>query len=137
MVKEQVKDDVQKEVKDVKDPTLPELLQKIKNAPDQEQIDAWKDEHGEIFTSGFSKEEIYVWKSMDRPTYCDLQVTAQENGWNQFQMEEATCDACLLFPSPVDWSKGKAGTPPTLSEQILQNSNFLSPQQAAVLVVKL
>ena len=33
--------------------------------------------------------------------------------------------------------KGKAGTASALHEQILQNSNFLTPQAASMLVVKL
>ena len=37
---------------------LPSLLKKLPNAPTQEQIDKWKDEHGEVFVFGFSETEL-------------------------------------------------------------------------------
>lgn len=137
MSEEQPKIEEQPLKEEKQEPSIPELLKRNKAAPSQEQIDAWKKEYGDVFASGFSPEELFIFRSLGRPEYIDLQVTAQEQRWNQFQMEEATCDTCVLWPSDLDWSKEKAGTPGSLSEMIMQNSNFVSPAAASMLVVKL
>ena len=116
---------------------IKQYLSEQQNAPEQEQIDKWKGEFGEVFASGFSPTEIYVWRAMRRHEYIQLQVSAQTNNLNTFQLEEATCDLCILWPTGKVWNNEKAGTPHSLSEQIMQNSNFLSPQAAAMLVIKL
>ena len=53
--------------------------------------------------------------------------------------EENIVSMCLLWPklSVEDLQKDKGGTVSTLLEQVMQNSNFLTPQQASMLVIKL
>lgn len=116
---------------------LPQLLKEVAGSPTQEQIDKWKTEYNEVYVSGFSETELYVWRPVFRPEYTKLQAEAQEKGWSQGQFEEAVCSLCVLFPAGVDFSKSKAGTPSTLYEQIAYNSNFYSPAAASMLVARL
>jgi hypothetical protein len=120
------------------DRELPRLLNKQPGKPDQAVIDQWKTQYGDVYVSGFSEGELYIWRSMNRSEFVKLQMTAQEVGMNQFQLEEATCKLCVLWPDNVDEQlQKKAGTAGSLSEQIMQNSNFLTPGAASVLVAKL
>lgn len=116
------------------------LLANFPGAPDKSAIDAWKAQYNDVFVSGFSDNEIYIWRSITRPEYVRIQKRAQEPGSpvDQYQLEESVCEVCVLWKSTKEaWAEGKAGTPNALSEQIMQNSNFLNPQAASMLVVKL
>ena len=131
-------EEVKKEEELAPDKEMVQLLDKLPNRPGQEQIDGWKAVYGDVFVSGFSEEELYVWRSLTRKEYINLQTTGQETGMNQFQMEEATCGVCVLWPENIEEClQKKAGTAGSLHEQILQNSNFFSPQAASILVAKL
>jgi len=119
---------------------LADILHKYPSAPSQEQIEQWKTEFGEVFVSGFSEEHLYIWRPISRPEWVQLQAMAAdpEAQMTQYRFEEMVCDTCVLWRSiNVPWAKGKAGTPTSLQEQILQNSDFLSPQAASLLVAKL
>ena len=120
-------------------PRLPALLQNLTNGPTADQIEKWKAKHGEVYVSGFSEEELYVWRPITRPEYVKLQRAAtQTEGLDQFKYEELVCETCILFSSnPVNWSGGKAGTVPVLNEQIMYASNFLPTHLASMLVEKL
>lgn len=119
---------------------LAQALKEFEDAPSQDQIESWKAQHGDVFVSGFSSEEIFIWRAVSRPEWVNLQEMAAnpESGVNQFVFEEMVCETCVLWRSvKVPWNEGKAGTPSSLQEQILQNSNFLTPQAASMLVQKL
>ena len=116
------------------------LLANFPGAPDKVQIDAWKAQYRDVFVSGFSDTEIYLWRAINRPEYVKIQKKVQvpNTPIDQYQLEELVCETCTLWKSTTEsWAEGKAGTPNALSEQIMQNSNFLAPQLASMLVVKL
>jgi hypothetical protein len=133
MPEEQVKEVIPQQ------PELVKLLEGLPGAPDKATVEAWKAGYGEVFVSGFSPTELYVFRPLSRKEHRTMQMTlAQANGEiDNFRYEEMVCEACVLFPLNVDWNKTKGGTASSLFEQILQNSNFLNPQQASMLVVKL
>jgi tRNA U34 5-methylaminomethyl-2-thiouridine-forming methyltransferase MnmC len=117
---------------------LAEILKKFPTAPTNEQIEQWKLLHGEVFVSGFSENELYVWRPVKRPEWVKLQVRAQELQVDSFKFEEMVCETCILWTSVVgSLAEGKAGVASALQEQILQNSCFLTPQSASLLVAKL
>jgi hypothetical protein len=133
------------EVKEVKEesktPDMKEVLKGRPNAPDQEQIDKWKNAFGDVFVSGFSEDELYIWRTLNRMEFKKLQTMLADPKLNidEFRYQELICEYCVLWPS-VDahyWSTGKAGTPGTITEQIMQNSNFMPPSTASMLVAKL
>lgn len=148
-----------------------EILKGKPDAPDMGQIDKWKQTFGDVFMSGFSEEEIFIFRPLNRGEYTDMQVKQQmaqmkaakrneslktneatltPEQWADVEKavkEEAaiteTSDEtlvlkCLLWPKmTVDDLSKKAGTIPALVEQIMANSNFVTPQVAAQLVFKL
>lgn len=123
-------------------PVFADLLKVIPGAPKPEDIEAWKVKFGDVFVSGFSPTELYIWRPIRRGEWRSLQarMADPEQKVDQLRWEEMVCEQCVLWPTTNTdfWSDpSKAGTPSSLSEQILQNSNFLSPQQAAMLVQKL
>lgn len=120
---------------------LPSFLSQIPGAPSKDQIDAWKKEFGEVFVSGFSETELFVWKPLFRKDFIQIQIAISQlpedtKQFAQFKQEELICSTCVLWPK-TDWSTSKAGTPQSLAEQITQNSNFLAPVAALTLVAKL
>jgi len=128
------------EQQEQKKDSLQSYLQSFKGSPTQEQIDKWKVQYGEVFVSGFSENELYVWRAITRPEWVDLQSLTNnpEAKMTQYKFEEMLCDICVLWKSvSKSWVEGKAGTASSLHEQILQNSNFLSAQAASYLVAKL
>ena len=130
---EEQKQEEQDEGQEIKD-----LLDKTTGKPNQEQIDAWKAQHnGEVYVMAFSEKELYIWRPLIRSEYLNFQAMAQQGTVNQSQYEELVCDNCILWPSDSVWEKGKAGTPSTLFEQIMVQSNFLSPAAGTTLVAKL
>jgi len=134
VVQEEKEQAAQKQVEE----ELTAHLDKLPDVPSTEQRELWKTEYGEIFASGFSPTEMYIFRPLSRPEYVKIQTMSQnpEVEMDQFKLEETICNTCVLYPAILDLNK-KAGTAPSLSEQIMQNSNFLSPQAASVLVIKL
>ena len=121
-------------------PSLVSILKAYPNAPSQEQIEKWKVQHGDLFVSGFSEVELYVFRALKRKDWIELQIVASkpENKVDEYRFEEMVCDKCVVWKSvDIPWADGKAGTPHSLQEQILQNSNFVSPQAASYLVARL
>lgn len=116
--------------------SVTELIALQDAPPSQADIDNWKVKYGDVYTSAFSETEVYIWRSLMRPEFVDLQTRAGTEQWTQTKIEESTCALCVLWPVK-NWSTVKAGTPSTLSEQIMQNSNFLAPHVAAQFVAKL
>jgi hypothetical protein len=117
-------------------PTLADHLKNFSGAPDSLKLEEWKGQYGEVFASGFSPEEIFVWRPLSRAEFADMQTRAQEE---MFDSEALTVEQCVLWASePAKKSLStKAGTLTTLHEQIMQNSNFMPPAMAAQLVMKL
>ena len=118
-----------------------EALFDLPGAPTKVQVEEWKQKFGEVFCSGFSGTEVFVFRPLQRQEFVNLQVTVANAGgqMTQFQIEEDTVKRCTLWAS-TDGEKAlviKAGTLSALHEQILQNSNFVNPSMASVLVVKL
>ncbi len=110
-------------------------------APTVQVIEGWKQQFGEVMASGFTDDELFVWRPITRREYVALQkemATPKEGQepLNGFDFEDRVVKTCLLWSS-VQNLDSKGGTIPTLSEQIMQNSNFTSPQLAGMLVVKL
>jgi len=123
-------------------PNLVNLLKDFTDAPGETQIEKWKQQFGEVFVSGFSETELFVWRPLGRDEYVMLQkkmrqqVEGQE-AMSDLEFEQAVVDACVLWGSAMGALKSKGGSVSTLSEQIMTNSNFMAPAMASVLVMKL
>lgn len=119
-------------------PGLVELLKQYEGAPTQEDIDKWKGQYGDVYVSGFSEDDLYIWRPVFRKEWREFQERVQnpEENLNQLDFEELVCQTCILWRASQA-SFMKAGTATTLHEQILQNSNFLTPQAASMFVARL
>ena len=161
----------EKETEKTASQRLYEILKDIPESPDLATIDSWKEKYGDIYASGFSEQEVFIFRSLSRAEYQAMQVSQQVKAlraqqkeqdimsneslneadrWTHIESsvkdnvseglknEEEVAEKCLLWPKKTseELSK-KAGTINVLFEQIMQNSNFLTPQQAAALVIKL
>lgn len=114
-----------------------EALFSQSGAPSPDQIEKWKTMYGDVFISPFGDTEMYIWRPIFRKEYIQLRVEAQKQEVSEDQMEEMTCDVCRLWPAQVNWAESKAGTLSTLTELIMQNSNFIPPHMTRFLAIKL
>jgi len=119
-------------------PDIYSLLDKIPGAPKKEKIDAWK-QSTSVEASVFSEEEVYIWRPITWHEYKMLQQASADNAQNPNFFDEQIIYKCVLWPkiSPEALPSMKGGTIPTLSQQIMEGSNFIPPQFASNLVVKL
>jgi hypothetical protein len=127
-----------------KEKSLGEVLQEFPGAPNDADIEKWKQEFGEVMCSMFSESELFIFRPINREEWVNLQMhiaDAQQKGTpvSNFDVEDKVVKNCVLWSSPpaVDSLANKAGSLSTLHEQILQHSNFVNPQYASQYVVKL
>lgn len=133
----EVTDEKQEEVKNPSE-ELAKALSIFKGAPDKTQIESWKQEHGEVFCSGFSETELFIWRPLTRLEFQQLQA-AGANADQGFDGEALLVKTCMLWASPAGLKslEKKAGSLITLNEQVMANSNFMDPRVAQALVIKL
>lgn len=119
--------------------TVDQALKAFPGAPKNDQLEAWKQTYGEILCSGFSETELFVFRPVRREEWINLQGYVQQQGLNQFQVEEQVAQQCVLWASEQGQRslENKAGSLSTLYEQILQVSNFMGPAMAASYVARL
>jgi len=118
-------------------PDLAKVLEGFEGAPSTETVEEWKKVHGEVFISGFSDTELYIWRPLKRSEYRLMQQESQQSTVDQLDVEEKVVAKCTLWPLMNGDQNLKAGTYSALAQQIMENSNFLAPQVAAQLVIKL
>lgn len=123
-----------------KEPTLGEklraLLEDFDNAPTTSQIDAWKAKHGDIFLSALNDDEVFIFRALSRKEHRLIMAETQKQTY-QSEVDEDVVKVCVLWQGAESALDAKAGTIPSLYEQIMQNSNFLSSQLLSNLVTKL
>ncbi len=115
---------------------LAQMLSKFQNAPSTEQIEELKTKFGEVFISALSESEIFLFRTLRRNEWRDMQMAVRQGQLDDLAQEELLVNTCVVWKSVVG-VETKAGTVSTLAEQIMQNSNFMSAAQASMLVGKL
>lgn len=135
------KKEEEKKEKKEEEKTLGDYLSELAGAPDTSQLEQWKQVHGEVLCSGLSETELFVFRSITREEFVNLQayIAQMKDQISNFDVEVKIVETCVLWASPqgVEALTKKAGTYSTLHEQILQASNFMNPAYAAQFVVKL
>lgn len=123
---------------------IKEAYKSFPNAPSLEQIEAWKAEHDNVFTSAFSKKEVMIWRPITRSEYRNIRLLAQQNqeSFSQLDYEEITVETCMLWPDPKTDGNfqrimKKAGVFSTVFEQIQQASHFTPPGAVGLFAAEL
>lgn len=123
------------------EPTLDQklrgLLDEFDNRPTQTEIEGLKARHGDVFMSALNEDEVFIFRALTRKEHRALNVAIAEGKIPGENLEEEVVKACVVWKSSENSLESKAGTVPSLFEQIMQNSNFLSPQLLSNLVTKL
>lgn len=118
-----------------------EALFAFPGSPNQDQIEEWKQLHGEVLVSAFSEKELFVFRPVSRAEWTNLQLHLQnaKEPITQQEVERLVVDTCVLWASQpgIAAIDQKAGTLSTLHEQVLQSSYFVNPAYAASLVARL
>lgn len=115
---------------------LATLLTRFTGGPTADDIEGYKLKHGDVYISAMSEDEVFIFRAVKRVEWRDLQVKLSQGELDALSQEELLVKICVLWSS-VTSLESKAGTVATLSEQIMQNSNFMSPAAAASLVGRL
>lgn len=147
-VDETVKVSAEEELAKVEEQTPPDPSQVVADAlkgfagaPSKDQIEAWKTQFGEVFCSGFAETELYIWRTVLRSEFVELQsqLAGSDAPVSALQAEDMVVNMCLLWSSEQGKKalKTKAGSMSALHEQIMSNSNFMDPRLATALVIKL
>jgi hypothetical protein len=115
-----------------------DALRAIPGAPAQEQIDAWKQEFGAVYTFPFDTKEIYIWRPMRRREWQMLQSN-EALVKEEAKFQEQVVMRSVLWPKigPVELNLSRAGLIQTLFSVIMQGSYFLHPDFAITLVEEL
>lgn len=104
--------------------------------PKWKQVNAWKEEHGDVYVTSFSPESHHIWRTLTRFEYKRLvknmemslstgQVTQAEANFNN---EELMCEICVLFPpmTKAQMSGDQAGIASIISQEIMEASGFVA-----------
>lgn len=124
------------------------------NAPSSSDVELWKQRFGDVFITGLTDDEVFIWRTVKRLEYKNIMArvaaamqtmaktqTAMANvdeGRNSLFIEEL-CKTCILWPS-IDQNQlafSKAGTLDALANLILEGSNFLAHSLAVRLTRKI
>lgn len=142
------------ETQDEGEDPLEYLQANFEGAPSEDDIKRWRRTHGDVFITGLTDDEVFVWRTVKRLEYKNIltrvasaaqamartqsAMTNAEEGRNSLFMEEV-CKTCVLWPEiNVDQlTFSKAGTMDTLCNLILEASNFVSHGLAVRLTRKL
>jgi hypothetical protein len=123
-------------------PNLAQLLAKFEGSPSSKQIETWKQQHGEIFCTGFSETEFYVFRPLTWKEHKELtkKLSAPtqegEEPKTEADLQESVVDTCLLWTSVANFHQ-KGGTIPAIFEAVMLNSNFVNPQIVMQFTIKL
>lgn len=112
--------------------------------PDQElypggptfaQINAWKDQHGEVFVTDFAG-KYYVWRTMSRFEYRNIMRKLEQavssgqvsQGEAQMNNEDDIAELCILHPPyrRTEAAGHLAGVAATISQQVMEASAFVA-----------
>jgi hypothetical protein len=119
----------------VENPTINEYDKPIfPGGPLESQINSWKKQlsNYDMFMTEVGG-DFFVFRTLNRYEY--KQICALKNT-DPLQREEIICETCTLWPKAYKFDKmatGKAGTPSTLAQVIMEKSGFTKEFQIQIL----
>lgn len=91
----------------------------------QEIIRLLKQKHKQIYAT-IVGETLYIWRPLGRREYREILESAE----GEYDLEERICQAAVLWPPDLDFSRGLAGVPGALTPEIKEQSGYGSPERA-------
>lgn len=92
--------------------------------PSIAQVDAWKEQFGQIFMTEVDDDDAFIWRVLNRKEF--KEIMKLDNADAMYR-EERVCERCILWPEGYSFeamSNGKAGAPTILAEQVMEKSGF-------------
>jgi hypothetical protein len=125
-----------------------ELLSNAPSAPSEQQIFAWKSQHGKngVYVTALGDGDVYVYTHLRRVQWQKLQETMQKAAQANVvqdveeKLKEHVLTHCVLWPKPLTtefFYNSRAGVVDSIYQAILMNSYFLNPQQVMMLTTQL
>jgi hypothetical protein len=100
------------------------------------QINAWKDQYGDVFVTSVTPEKHIVWRTLTRSEYRNLVKVLEKTlstgsvsqGEANLNNEESIAEMCILYPPyKRDSQAGEmAGIASTIAQQVMEASAFVS-----------
>jgi hypothetical protein len=111
-------------------------------APDEAMVEAWKKQCGRTRVVAFGPDEVYFFRPARSNEYRGIvqQVLGVKDVSQQNELlKEKLVAACVLWPKLDQTEMGAlfAGTKDSLHLMIMQASNFITPEEAEVMVREL
>lgn len=142
------KQEVEKEVNETeevveqKKPDIFDLLAEKPGAPSKETVDRWKAQTGgDVYATVLGRGDVFIFRSIKRLEWKNLEAQIkQAKQPDENALAEAVVKTCVLYPdlrSPEGFAMVKAGTVPTLFDQICFYSNFMDPAISITMVYEL
>lgn len=104
--------------------------------PNFAQINAWKEQFGDIYVTSVTPEKHVVWRTLTRFEYRRLIKTLEQQlatgqvsqGEANLNNEEAIAEMCILYPeySRQNSAGNMAGIASTIAQQVMEASAFVS-----------
>ena len=118
--------------------TVRDLLADIPGAPDENQIEAWKRQHGAVYSLPFDAKDIYLFRYVNRKEWQGL-ITNEQLVQNEDLFQETIVQHALLWPTmdALGVAGSRSGLIPTLFQAITNASYFLPPEFAVQLIQEL
>ena len=124
-----------------------EVFHGMENAPSDQQIQRWKQEHGQnaVHLIAFGPGEAFVFTHLKRAQWKKIQEILQRmkaqnpNADETDELKEKVVQNCILFPRlPVEFFyNSRAGLLDAMFELIMVQSYFLTPQQTMLMTTTL
>lgn len=111
-------------------------------APDEAQVEAWKKQCGRVRVVAFGPDEVYFFRPLRSNEYRGIvqQVLTIKDVQQQNELlKEKMVSSSILWPKldPTEMGALFAGTKDSLHLMIMQASNFITPEEAEVMVREL
>lgn len=111
------------------------------SAPDESQVDAWKQSVGRVRVVAFGTDQVYFFRPLRAAEYRGMvqQVQSVDRLQQDDLLKEKIVAAAVLWPKidPTEMGALYAGTKDSLHLMIMQASNFVTPDEAELMVREL
>ena len=116
-----------------------DYLRTIPGAPNEQQINAWKKQYGDIYMMPMEGTGVFIFRYLNYQEW-KYQLQPQEKLMqDQEALKEAVLVRCSLFPkyTPENINAGQAGIPDLMFEIIMKASYFVDANEAMMSVMRL